>query len=463
MAAKLPDSFSGVVPSLALKAELGPPRSECGVGALMPFAGRLWAVSYVSHKSHTGVGTGLYEIDEDLNITRRPESVVGTFNNRLFHWATNQIVIGPHVIDEKHNVRTVDELREVRVCGTAMHLHEPDRLVYMLGMEGEIFELDVNTLVCNQVFDLQQILKTEGEGQTHFKDCFTADGRLVVCSNEYHEPDFLGQRAQGRLAEFDGQAWTIIERKPYVGLQALRGFGGAAALFAIGWDQASALLSVHTAERGWVRYRLPKASHCFDHKWQTEWPRIREVEHERLLMDCHGMFYELSPHAYAGHIWGVRPISTHLWVVPDFCSWLGMLVMGSDNASCHGRDGNLLTAEPMSGMWLGKTDDLWQFGRPAGWGGPWWQTAVQAGEPSDPYLMTGFARKGLHLTHDADGAVRFTVEVDFMGHGQWARYDTITVDAGGYAHHAFPAGFGAHWVRVMADTDCHATAQLHYT
>ena len=27
---------------------------------------------------------------------------------------------------------------------------------------------------------------------------------------------------------------------------------------------------------------------------------------------------------------------------------------------------------------------------------------MKAGEPSDPYLMTGFDKKVLHLTHDSD-------------------------------------------------------------
>lgn len=463
MSERWPTNISGVFPSLTHEAELGPPRSECGIGALMPFAKRLWSISYVSHKAQTGLGTGLYETDRNLDMYRRPESVVGTYTNRMFHWETNQIIIGPHVIDADHNVRTVDALVDVRCCGTATHMTEPGRLVYVLGMEGELFELDVATLQCTQVCDLQRELGTEGQGRVHFKDCCTANGRLVVCSNEYADEDFRGERAQGRLAEFDGQAWTILERKPYVGLQALRGFGGASALFAIGWDQASALLSVHTSETGWVRYRLPKASHCFDHKWQTEWPRIREVEHERLLMDCHGMFYELSPHAFGGRVWGVRPISTHLWVVPDFCSWQGLLVMGSDNASCHGPDGNLLTAEPMSGVWMGKTDDLWRFGKPTGWGGPWWDAAVKAGEPSDPYLMTGFEGKCLHLTHDSGGDVDVTVELDFMGCGRWSTYETFTVAAGGSVHHALPPGMSAHWLRVTADQDCTATAQLHYT
>jgi hypothetical protein len=33
----------------------------------------------------------------------------------------------------------------------------------------------------------------------------------------------------------------------------------------------------------------------------------------------------------------------------------------------------------------------------------------------------------------------------------------------GYVQHTFPEGFSAHWVRIVPDTDCTATAQLFYT
>jgi hypothetical protein len=456
--------FSGVVPDLSIVADLGPPRSECGIGCLMPWCGKLYVLSYVSHRRQTGTGTGLRVIERDLTMTRHPAAVDGTYANRMVHHPSNQLVIGPHIIDARHHVRTVPELVDIRLAGSAWHLTDPDRLVYILGMEGELFELDVRSLACKQIADLTAALGTEGEGRVHFKDCFTRFGRLVVASNEYDEEDFLGKRAQGRLAEFDGRSWHILERRPYYAIQGVGGFGGSCALFATGWDRASALLSVYTPDHGWERYRLPKASHCFDHKWQTEWPRIREVEHERLLVDCHGMFYELSPHAYTGHIWGLRPISTHLWVIPDFCTYRGLLVLGSDNASPHdARDGNFLTAEPQSGLWLGKTDDLWHFGKPRGWGGPWWSDHVKAHQPSDPYLMTGFEHKCLHLSQKGKARVTFSIEVDFQGHGEYHRYATIAVPASGYAHHEFPSGFSAHWVRLVPSAACVATAQFHYT
>ncbi len=172
------------------------------------------------------------------------------------------------------------------------------------------------------------------------------------------------------------RTWRVIEHTAFVEVTGRGSFSGT--IFATGWDRASAILMVYTAaDDTWRKYRLPKASHTFDHMWQTEWPRIREVEHERFLMDHHGMFYELSPWAYGNHIWGVRPISTHLWVLADFCTYRGMLVLGSDNASPHW-GANHLAGEPQSGLYFGKTDDLWQFGKPSGWGGPWWEAEVES-------------------------------------------------------------------------------------
>jgi len=459
-----PRAYSGVVPTLAQIADLGPPRSEIGIGGLLPWASKLCVQNYNSHKEKSGRGVSLRRIHEDMTMQVVPETlgVDGTYTNRFVHHPTNQIVIGPHVSDEQHRIRTVPELRPLRVCGTTWHLTDPDQLVYVLCMEGELFELNMNTLECTQIAELQDEMDTHGEGHVHFKDCYCCFGRLVICSNEYYEQDWKGEQSRGRLAEYDGERWTILERKPFTSIGGRGAFGGT--MFATGWDQASALLKVFTeADQAWTTYRLPKASHCFDHKWQTEWPRIRETEHERLLVDHHGMFYELSPWAYGNRVWGVKPISQHLWVLGDFCSWRGMLVLGADNASPdHGHSAT--TAEPQSGMWFGKTDDLWQFGKPAGWGGPWWNTNVQAHDPSDPYLMTGFEHKCLHVSvADASGEVPISVEVDFQGHGQFHPYTRLVVADNGYAQHTFPPGFSAHWVRLVAEADCTASAQFHYT
>ncbi len=459
---RLPQSFGGVIPAYSQVADFGPPRSEIGIGCLMPWRGDLYILNYSSHRRSSGTGTGLRVIDgTTFEMRRHPAAVDGTFANRFVHSPTSQLIIGPHVIDTEGNVRTVEALIDVRLCGTASHLEKPETLVYMLGMEGELFELDVVTLEHRLLFDLTQELGTPGEMKCHFKDCYTGCGRLVVTNNDYSEPDFLGEKNDGTLAEFDGTQWKVLERKPFICVNGLGHFGET--IFANGWDRASAILKVYTAaDERWTTYRLPKASHTHDHKWQTEWPRIRSVEHERFLMDLHGMFYEFSPWAYGNRIWGVRPISSHLWVHGDFCSWKGMLVIGSDNAS-HDSGANHQCAEPQSGIWMGRTEDLWNLGKPTGWGGPWWDSAVEAGVASDPYLMTGFDNKCLHLTHRHDADVDFEIGIDFLGTGDFRAWKTIRVAPGGYEAFCFPSGFSAHWMQITASSTCTATAQFHYT
>lgn len=458
-----PFQVSGIVPSLAQVGDLSIPRTELGVGALMPWNGVLYVQNYNSSNVGSGTGMSLRRIHEDLTMERVPESggVDGTYTNRFVHYPTNRLVIGPQVIDEDHTVHVVDELRGHRLCGTARHLERPETHVYVLSMEGLVFELDMTTLQIRQIWDLNEELETEGIWKVHYKDCYTAYGRFVVCSNEYDEQGWTGEHHRGRLAEFDGESWRVVAQKPYTAIGGRGEFAGT--IFASGWDRASAILEVYTDVEGkWTRYRLPKASHTFDHGWQTEWPRIREIEHERFLLDHHGMYYELSPWAYGGRVWGVRPISTHLWVLGDFCSWRGMLVMGADNAS-PSLGLNVTTAEPQSGLWFGKTDDLWSYGKPSGWGGPWWEDETTANVPSDPYLMTGFDAKTLHLQNHGDADVQVTIEIDPRGDASFGEHHKLDVAAGGLTSYVFEQGFSAHWLRLICNADTVMSAQLFYT
>jgi hypothetical protein len=447
-----PLSVNGVFPKMTVMAKGTGSDSEAGIGALIPWAEKLWAVGYVAHIR--GQGLGLYEISDDMTMRKHPASVTGTFANRFPHWPSGQAFIGPHAIDADGNVRTIEDLKNFRLTATTEHLTDPKNKVYFLGMEGRFWELDVHTLKATQLFNLVKELNIKG-AKEHFKGATCAAGRVVVANNTYDENEHLATRAAGRLAEWDGKEWTVIEENPFVGVARTgsAGYGGTT-IFATGWNKSSVILRVFN--RGaWSRYLLPKASHSFDHAWNTEWLRIRHAVTERLLMDVHGMFYELPPQAYEGKIWGIKPICSHLRVVPDFCHWRGLFVMASDQID-HDE------GQPQSGLWFGNIDDLWSFGKPTGWGGPWWDTPVEADRPSDPFLMTGFDKKVVHFTHDSAQNVRFTLEVDFLGNGSYYPYETFDVGPGRYVHHEFPQGFSAHWVRLRTDTDCKATAYFMY-
>ena len=498
-----PVSASGVFPALTVTASSGPKRSECGHGALMAWADRLYAISYLS-VADAGSGTGLYEIDENMTQTL-VAAHNSTYANRLLIPLADVIVIGPFVIDAQRNVRVFESLLHVRVGGMAEHLTEPATLVYMLGMDGPLWECSLVTLACTQLFDLVKALDipaSAGE-QPHFKAAHTSSGLLWVASNTFEQQDALGFAGGGRLATWDGTSanWTIIARTAYAEVTGRRNFG--CAVFALGWDSNSVILTVvdngcddPSYDKSLQHYRLPKASHAYDHLWTTEWPRIREVETERYLMDMHGMFYELPPLIYGGAVWGVRPVGQHLRMIPDYASFRGFLVLGGNQVSSI-FDNNLVTGQSQSGLWLGKTDDLWQLGKPQGWGAVWRNTPVVLSpgvQPtSDPFLLTGFDHKVLHLRcDDVDGticnskspcaSVDFAIDVDFTGSAghigstgavePWSELNVISQPAAGsckrYAYYTFPSGFSAHWVRVRAITAsasvaANLTAQFTYT
>jgi hypothetical protein len=53
-------------------------------------------------------------------------------------------------------------------------------------------------------------------------------------------------------------------------------------------------------------------------------------------------------------------------------------------------------------VWLGTIDDLWEMGKPTGRGGPWKDSAVKPGEPSDPYLIGLYDKRTLEISHGSN-------------------------------------------------------------
>jgi hypothetical protein len=445
-----PLQINGVFPHLSVVGPHGG-RSESGIGALLPWADKLWMIGYVAHIQ--GSRIGLYEISEDMSIRKHPESVTGTFANRFSHRPLNVAFIGPHRIDSLGNVSTYPELAEQRLTATMAHPTMPEDKVLFLTMEGLLYEASVHDdMEVKFLFDLVKELELPETAQPHFKGGFTGNGRVIVANNSYDEREYLGEHQAGRLAEWDGKSdsWTIIDKNPYIEVGGkISGYGGRSVygnpIFASGWDKKSVILkNFNDRTNRWQTYRLPKGSHSFDHTWNTEWMRIREAQTERFIMDVHGIFYELPMMTYGGDVWGIKPISYHLRIVPDFCFWRGMFVMAGDQTD-HG------VGQPQSNLLFQNVDDLWSYGKPQGWGGVWREEDIAANSISDPFLMTGFDKKVVHLSHDSEEAVSFTLEVDFLGDGTFKPYRTIEVPGRGYEFHVFPEGFSAHWVRVRND------------
>ena len=498
-AAAPPPSISGRYPHLAMFNHQG----ECGTGAVVPWAGKLWVLTYSPHMPG-GSDDKLYAIDADLNRTTMPESVGGTPANRLIHRESKQLNIGPYFIDAEGKVRVVPPSKMYgRLTGTARHLTDPANKVYICDMEGLIYEVDVHTLAVKLLF------KRPVPGW-HCKGGYSGQGRLVVANNGesaagsvdkfkpfdyFIDPKPTGPEDAGALAEWDGKTWRLVARRQFLDVTGPGGIEGPAddkaPLWAIGWDRRSLLLLLCDGGQ-WSTFRLPIADYSYfgKHGWHTEWPRIREVTDGKLLMNLHGGWFDFPKTFAAGKTGGLRPVADYLKITADFCAWNGRIVFGCDDTAKSGFSLaslgdtlNRLNGQSNSNLWFTTWNELPKAGRPAGYGGPWVGDDVKADVPSAPYLFAGYGKTGdcpsfrlsengtvppvpqrvLHLAHQSKQPIKFLIEFDKAGDGQWTKYETVAVGPGGYAFHIFPADVEAQWVRLTPESDAaKATAYFHY-
>jgi hypothetical protein len=491
-----PPCISGVYPHLAVfngsfDAGSGAWRgtgAECGIGAVVPWAGKLWLITYPPHATR-GSDDKLWTIDAELKLEMRPESVGGTHACRAIHRESNQLIIGPYFVDAGGNVRAADVKRKLvgRMTAVMRHLTDPADKVYFFDMEGAIYEVNVHSLAVKKLF-------AKPVPGWHGKGGYSGQGRVIIANNGERSasPKAYGDLQVGGppkhrdeigcLAEWDGREWRIVERKQFLDVTGPGGLYGApdekAPVWSIGWDRRSCILKLLDGGR-WQTFRLPKASYCFDpaHGWYTEWPRIRQVGGGAWMMDLHGMFFAFPPGFRAGRTGGLVPIASHLRYIPDFCEWNGRVVLAADEASIMK---NPMCGKAQSNLWFGRREDLRHWGPAAGWGGPWVGDAVKAGETSAPFAVGGLRHCCLHLStniragqsvpvrrtdeQEIAGPAReasFAVEADLDGSGRWTAYKTLSVPASGYAWHVFPPDFAACWVRLRPARDCVATAYFH--
>ena len=479
-----PRCFSGRYPHLAVY-NTG---AECGIGAVVPWADRLWLITYSPH-SPSGSNDKLYEIDADLNMTARPESIGGTPANRMIHRESNQLFIGPYAIDAERNVRAIPYTEMFgRHTSTARHLTDPAQKVLYFDMEGLLYEVDARSLEVTLLF-------RRAVPGWHAKGAYTSQGRFVVANNGEHatgsvdrfkpfeyqiDPARTSPEDAGALAEWDGRQWRLIRRRQFTEVTGPGGIHGAPSddspLWAMGWDKRSLILMLLDGGQ-WHEFRLPKADYSYDghHGWHTEWPRIRQVvpaadgQPPKLLANMHGGWFDFPIGFRADDTSGLRPVGSYLKVTGDFTSYADRIVFACDDAArshfhaglgLH-RDMNLV-GQSNSNLWFTTWDDLFTKGQPAGWGGWWMDDAVAADRASVPFLFHGYRQRVLHLSHTTAHNVTFRFEVS-DGCGPWRELTTVTVPAAGYVFEVFSADAPGQWIRATADRDATGvTAYFHY-
>lgn len=463
-----PVQLSGIYPHLAFFNE----EDECGTGAVVPFADRLWVVTYAPHRPR-GSTDQLYEITPNLRLIPRPESIGGTPANRMIHRESNQLFIGPHVIDAQGGVRTLPYSTLFgRPTGNARHLTDPARKIYTATMEEGFYEVDVDTLEVKELWRDEQLPggRKAGLPGYHGKGLYSGQGVLVYANNGEHGPE--AQRRpdvpSGVLAEWDGRsdAWTVIRRNQFTEVTGPGGIHGNAnpdtdPIWTVGWDHRSLLLLCRH-QGTWHTWRLPKGSHSYDgaHGWNTEWPRIREIGEEEFLMTMHGTFWRFPPSFNPRQARGIRPRSNYLKVIGDFCRWQDRLVFGCDDTARNEflnkrrAKGTIAAPQSQSNLWFVEPSQLDHLGPALGRGAVWLNDTVAAHQPSEAFLFAGYHHRGVHLSHGEAAHVRFTFQVDVGGDGFWQDIESALVPPGESVFVSFPPDRQGEWIRVRTSTTC---------
>jgi hypothetical protein len=434
-----PIQLSGIYPHLTMFNDEG----ECGTGAVVPWADRLWIVTYAPHKPR-GSSDKLYEITPDLRQIIRPESVGGTPANRMIHRESRQLFIGHHVISESGKVRTIPpSVMFGRTTGNARHLIDPANKVYYATMEEGFYEVDVHTLKVTELFQ-DEALKGGHKANLpgyHGKGLYSAQGLLVYSNNgEYgNEARTRPDVSSGALAAWNGRSDTfqIVRRNQFTEVTGPGGIEGnvrdSDPLWAMGWDHRSLILLLLDGGK-WHSFRLPKGSHSYDgaHGWNTEWPRIREIgEGNQLLATMHGTFWTFPKTFSAKDTSGIHPRSNYLKVIGDFARWGDRVVFGCDDTAKseflnqRKAKGKISPPQSQSNLWFLPPAEIDHLGPVIGRGALWLREDVAANQPSDPYLIGGYSEKCLHLAHDGSSKGTVTIEVDEAGNGQWKKIRSV--------------------------------------
>ena len=471
-------NISGVYPHLAFYND---ERSECGTGAVVPWAGNLWVITYSAH-SPFGSSDKLYQITPDLQQIVRPESVGGTPAARMIHSESDQLFIGSYAIDNKGNVRVIP-LNDApgRYTGYARHLFQPESKLYIGTMEEGFYELDVNSLHTTTLYRDGNARNRQGEEATqsnlpsallpgaHGKGLYSGQGVMVYSNNGETGEEALRKFniESGSLCEWDGKDWQMVRRNQFTEVTGPGCIYGnpnpkTDPVWVNGWDYKSVLVGVR--DQGiWSFFRLPKASYSYDgaHGWNTEWPRIRQIgtsSQPDYLMTMHGMFWKFPETFTASRTAGIRPRSAYLKVIGDFTRWNDQLVFGCDD-SAHNEFLNKRKAkggiegpgQSNSNLWFTPMDKPDQLGPTGASGYVWLNETIQANTASEPFLFAGWDTRSAWIKNAGPQPVVFCFEIDVEGDNNWSELKKVDLAPGESKLIGFSPAEQGEWVRVYTD------------
>lgn len=447
--------------------------SEHGVGALMPWAGKLYVQTYLSASNPiagtantdnglNGAGSGLFSVDRQRRVT--VEHYDGGCNpGRMIHRETKQLIIGSCVVSAAGQVTPIPAFQPggafagQRVAAYCRHLTTPATHVHAWTMNGILYSVNMTTLAVTT--DSSSAVTDLGIGAEipHGKSCWKGaygGGRIYVTFNN--------DGSNGRLAQWNGSAWSTMDSCAYIDIGG--SYGDSNYAFAHGHDERSVVLQILDPANGVPRkLRLPYGGDSWQMYFQQEWQRCRQVESERFLMDAYGLWWDMSP-----FLWGttfatsmprIRAIGAHSRIVPDFCYWDGSLVLGGNHQSAV--YSNYIDSGQSSGGLL-FTDGIDELRRipPTGYGYWWKDDTVSAGQAAIPMCAAGMGQASMHFINSGATSTEITIsarlrEKSFL-------LDTVTVAAGEYASYIPPAGFRCDWFSIASSAATTLTARVDF-
>lgn len=479
--------FSGIYPHLANYNN----ENECGTGAVVPWAGKLWVISYGPHLPF-GSSDKLVEIDSNLNLTVRKESIGGTPANRMIHTESETLYIGPYAIDKTGNVTAIPyNIMPGRHTGNARHLTDPEGKIYYATMEEGFYEVDIKTLKPTLLFEDGNVRSSKGKDEAanqptallkgvHGKGLYSGQGVLVYSNNGEAGNDALSKPdiESGSLSEWDGKEWKLIRRNQFTEVTGPGGIYGNSnpetdPVWATGWDFKSVILGVRDNGK-WSFFRFPKASHSYDgaHGWNTEWPRIRDIGtpgNPEYLMTMHGLFWNFPGTFSRSNTAGIRPRSAYLKVIGDFARWKDQLVFGCDDAAksefLNKRKvkGNIAGAgQSNSNLWFTSPDTPSNLGPANAEGAVWLSESVMKDEISEPFLFAGWDIRTAWIKNEGTESVTFRLETDKSGNNKWDTLKTLTARPDEAILVTFTDNQTGEWIRVVSEKETRATVHFSY-
>ncbi len=478
-------NISGIYPHLAYYNN----EDECGTGAVVPWAERLWVITYGPHLPE-GSSDKLYEITPDLKQIVRRESIGGTPANRMIHKESRQLFIGPYVIDRNRNVSAIPYNKMFgRHTGNARHLTDPSNKIYYATMEEGFYEVDVNTLEVTTLYEDGHVHQKAGDMSNygrllpgaHGKGAYSGQGVLVYSNNGESSQKALSQFdvESGSLAEWDGKNWNLVRRNQFCEVTGPGGIYGnpnpdTDPIWTTGFDHKSLLLGVRDHD-SWSFYRLPKASHSYDgaHGWNTEWPRIRDVgttDQPDYLMTMHGLFWRFPEGFTSTNSSGIRPRSAYLKVIGDFARWGDKLVFGCDDSAQReflnkrkAKGGIEGPGQSNSNIWFTSLEQPDQLGPSTASGAVWLEEVVDASQISEPYLFAGWPRRSAWLTNHSLQKNELIFESDLSGNGEWGILRKEILNGGESRQIIFSDEDKGEWIRVISNEKGKVSVQFSYT